>query len=159
MVSFLNSTKIFAFIGLNILWIGHPQPGFSSNQLPEKYRRVRTIPESPCQKPKEGASIDLAFMQLYKGPLGRPSRDFKSFFNKTLHLFCFVSNRLTMLPCFSYSLNTCQFIFKDLPYVRLKTGTSNANEVKEGSDVVLECDVDSNPLPHRISWHKNVSKS
>ena len=41
---------------------------------------------------------------------------------------------------------------------RLRLGSSmRLEEVKEGDDVYLECDVKSNPRPERVSWFRNVS--
>ena len=41
---------------------------------------------------------------------------------------------------------------------RLRLGSSmRLEEVKEGDDVYLECEVQSNPRPDRVSWFRNVS--
>ena len=41
---------------------------------------------------------------------------------------------------------------------RLRLGSSmRLEEVKEGDDVYLECEVLSNPRPDRVSWFRNVS--
>ena len=41
---------------------------------------------------------------------------------------------------------------------RLRLGSSmRLEEVKEGDDVYLECEVQSNPRPERVSWFRNVS--
>ena len=41
---------------------------------------------------------------------------------------------------------------------RLRLGSSmRLEEVKEGDDVYLECEVKSNPRPERVSWFRNVS--
>ena len=37
--------------------------------------------------------------------------------------------------------------------------TMRLGEVKEGDDVYLECEVNSNPRPDRIFWYRNVSHS
>ena len=42
---------------------------------------------------------------------------------------------------------------------RLRLGSSmRLEEVKEGDDVYLECEVKSNPRPERVSWFRNVSE-
>ena len=41
---------------------------------------------------------------------------------------------------------------------RLRLGSNmRLEEVKEGDDVYLECEVESNPRPERVSWFRNVS--
>ena len=43
---------------------------------------------------------------------------------------------------------------------RLSLGSSmRLEDVKEGDDVYLECEVNSNPRPDRIFWYRNVSHS
>ena len=43
---------------------------------------------------------------------------------------------------------------------RLSLGSSmKLEDVKEGDDVYLECEVDSNPRPNRIFWYRNVRDS
>ena len=43
---------------------------------------------------------------------------------------------------------------------RLSLGSSmRLEDVKEGDDVYLECEVSSNPRPDRVSWYRNVSGS
>ena len=39
--------------------------------------------------------------------------------------------------------------------VSLGSSMTRSERIKEGDDVYLECNVDANPRPHRISWFKN----
>ena len=51
------------------------------------------------------------------------------------------------------------YLFIDKPRVSLRLGKSlDPDNLRTGNDVYFECDVKSNPMPHKLVWLHRVSK-
>ena len=52
------------------------------------------------------------------------------------------------------------YLFIDKPRVSLRLGKSlDPDNLRTGNDVYFECDVKSNPMPHKLVWLHRVSFS
>ena len=51
------------------------------------------------------------------------------------------------------------YLFIDKPRVSLRLGKSlDPDNLRTGNDVYFECDVKSNPMPHKLVWLHRVSR-
>ena len=70
--------------------------------------------------------------------------------SQSLHIHC----EYLHYPCPSL---TCH---SDISSARVSLGSSmDLQDVKEGDDVYLECEVAANPRPHKVTWYKDVSSA
>ena len=71
---------------------------------------------------------------------------------------CYFSSGFTVIRQYVHSWYWFGYIFSDPPRVKLNLGSGiDRNQISEGQDVYMDCEIRANPRFYKVEWIHNVS--